>query len=37
MMITPPDVKEIKKGSTVKILPISWEFFSSVKEDFYSR
>lgn len=37
MMITTPDVKEIKKGSTVKILPISWEFFSAVKEDFYSR
>ena len=36
MIITPPHVREIKKGSTVKILPISWEFFTPVKEDLYS-
>ncbi len=36
MIITPPDIREIKKGDTVKILPISWEFFSPEKEDFYS-
>jgi len=37
MIVTPADVREIKKGKTVKILPISWEFFSPEKEDFYSR
>ncbi len=36
MIITPPDTTEIKKGNTVKILPISWEFFGLEKEDFYS-
>ena len=37
MIVTPADVTEIRKGTTIKILPISWEFFSSEKEDFYSR
>jgi len=37
MIVTPPDIGEIKKENTVKILPISWEFFSPGKEDFYSR
>ena len=37
MIVTPPDIGEIKKGNTVKILPVSWEFFSPGKEDFYSR
>ncbi len=35
MIVTPAHIREIKKGDTVKILPISWEFFSSEKEDFY--
>jgi len=36
MIVTPPHITKIKKENTVKILPISWEFFSTEKKDFFS-
>jgi len=36
MMITQPDIRLLKKGDTVKIIPIRWEFFKKQREDFYT-
>ena len=36
MMITQPDIRLLKKGNSVKIIPITWEFFAKKKEDFYT-
>jgi len=37
MMVTQPDVRLLLKGDIVKIIPIRWEFFGSIKEDFYTQ
>jgi len=37
MIITKPDIDFIGKGKKVKIIPISWEFFGSEREDFFTR
>lgn len=36
MMIITPQTKSLKKGDTVKILPINWEFTSQKEEDFFT-
>jgi molybdopterin molybdotransferase len=36
MIITDNEAAKIKRGSTVKFLPIAWEFFSEEFVDFYS-
>jgi len=36
MIITTPDVGLLQKGMKAKMIPISWEFFSSKKEDFFT-
>ncbi|MBT8349067.1 MAG: molybdopterin molybdotransferase MoeA [Sulfurovum sp.] len=37
MLVTLPDVSILEKGTSVKILPISWELASYEKEDFFTR
>ncbi len=37
MMLTQPDIRHLKKGDVVKIIPIKWEFFKTEKEDFYTK
>lgn len=37
MLITTPEVDILQKGKIVKIMPISWEFTSAIKEDFFTR
>ena len=36
IMLTQPDIQLLEKGDSVKIIPVSWEFFSTEKEDFYT-
>ena len=36
MLITTPDLAILKKGKSVKILPISWEWTACEKEDFFT-
>ena len=36
MMITQPDIRLLKKGDSIKIIPISWEFFGKEKMNFYT-
>jgi len=36
MMITNTETKKLKKGDRVKIIPISWEFFSERREDIFT-
>ncbi|MBT8343887.1 MAG: molybdopterin molybdotransferase MoeA [Sulfurovum sp.] len=37
MLVTLPHVSMLEKGSSVKILPISWEMTAYEKEDFFTR
>ncbi len=37
MLITTPEVTILEKGKMVKIIPITWEFTSEVKEDLFTR
>ncbi|OYY57635.1 MAG: molybdopterin molybdenumtransferase MoeA [Sulfurovum sp. 28-43-6] len=36
LMITAPQSKHLKKGESVKIIPINWEFTSQYEEDFFT-
>lgn len=37
LILITPDVKHLKKGAIVKMIPISWEFTGKEKEDIFTR
>jgi len=37
ILIIDSEVKHLEKGSTVKVLPLAWKFFTQIKKDYFIR